>query len=186
MEAFEKQATVWQLNEDYRCSEITSKTRFVGIIGYGDSENIAIRVLNAAFSSMDKPIRCLPLLPGDLSKFPKMLEKMKINGLIVDPAYDGDLTSLTTSLDEFATSAGDGSGDVSGNVSGNWGATAVAAVTILPSASSSASSAIRRRVRGGAGSTRRSNRAGSGCRVRTAGYGPTRRGMRRATPADRR
>jgi len=118
MEAFEKQATVWQLNEDYRCSEITSKTRFVGIIGYGDSENIAVRVLNSAFSSMDKPIRCLPLLPGDLSKFPKMLEKMKINGLIVDPAYDGDLTSLTTSLDELATASK--RIDVLKEISGGW------------------------------------------------------------------
>ena len=118
MEAFEKQATVWQLNEDYRCSEINSRTRFVGIIGYGDSENIAVRVLNAAFSSMDKPIRCLPLLPGDLSKFPKMLEKMKINCLIVDPAYDGDLTSLTTSLDEFATASN--RIDVLKEISGGW------------------------------------------------------------------
>jgi 3-dehydroquinate dehydratase / shikimate dehydrogenase len=118
MEAFEKQATVWQLNEDYRCSEITAKTRFVGIIGCGDSENIAARVLNAAFSSMDKPIRCLPLLPGDLSKFPKMLEKMKINGLIVDPAYGGDLTSLTSSLDEFATASN--RIDVLKEASGGW------------------------------------------------------------------
>ncbi|MEI6539406.1 MAG: type I 3-dehydroquinate dehydratase [Planctomycetota bacterium] len=105
MEAFAKQSTVWQLQEDYRCGEINSKTRFVGIIGYGDSENIAARVINAAFSSMEKPIRCLPLLPGDLSKFPKMLEKMKINGLIVDPAYEGDLTSLAASRDELATAS---------------------------------------------------------------------------------
>ncbi len=103
MEAFTGQATVWQLNEDYRCSEINSKTRFVGIVGQGDGENIAARVFNAAFSSMEKPIRCLPLLPGDLNKFPKILEKMKINGLIVDPAYDGDLTSLASTRDELAT-----------------------------------------------------------------------------------
>ena len=118
MEAFEKQATVWQLNEDYRCSEINAKTRFVGIIGSGNSENIAARVLNSAFSSMDKPIRCLPLLPGDLSKFPKILEKIKINGLIVDPAYDGDLTSLTSSLDDCATASN--RIDVLKEVAGGW------------------------------------------------------------------
>ena len=105
MEAIAKQSTVWQLNEDYRCGEINSGTRFVGIIGCGDSENIIARVFNAAFSSMDKPIRCLPLLPGDLSKFPRMLEKMKINGLIVDPAYDGDLTSVATLRDKYATAS---------------------------------------------------------------------------------
>ena len=106
MEAFPKQPTVWQLKEDYRWDEISSKTRFVGIIGSGDSENIAARVLNTAFQSMDKPIRCLPLLPGDLSKFPKMLEKMKINGLIIDSAYDGDLTSLAAVKDEMTQSSG--------------------------------------------------------------------------------
>ena len=105
MEAFADQATVWQLQGDYRCGEIDAKTRFVGIIGQGDGENIAARVFNTAFSAMEKPIRCLPLLPGDLSKFPKMLEKMKINGLIVDPAYDGDLTPLAASRDEFATAS---------------------------------------------------------------------------------
>ena len=106
MEAFPKQPTVWQLKEDYRWDEIDSKTRFVGIIGSGDSENIAARVLNTAFQLMEKPIRCLPLLPGDLSKFLKMLEKMKINGLIVDPAFDGDLSSLAGEKDEMAQSSG--------------------------------------------------------------------------------
>ncbi len=101
MEAFPKQPTVWELKEDYRWDEIGNKTRFLGVIGSGNSENIACRVFNAAFRLMDKPIRCLPLMPGDLSKFPKMLEKMKINGLIVDPAYNGDLTPMATVKDEM-------------------------------------------------------------------------------------
>lgn len=99
MEAFPKQPTVWDLTEDYRWNEIGSKTRFLGVVGSGDSENVACRVLNAAFQMIDKPIRCLPLLPGDLSKFPKMLEKLKINGLVVDSSYDGDLTGMVASKD---------------------------------------------------------------------------------------
>jgi 3-dehydroquinate dehydratase/shikimate dehydrogenase len=55
---------------------------------------------------MDRPIRCLPLLPGDLNRFPKMLEKMKINGLIVDPCCNLDLTPLAASTDEGAASSG--------------------------------------------------------------------------------
>jgi 3-dehydroquinate dehydratase/shikimate dehydrogenase len=105
-ESFAQQPTVWQLNEDYRCGDINSKTRFVGIIGCGESENIASRVFNAAFSAMEKPIRCLPLLPGNLSRFSKMLEKMKINGLIVDPAYDEDLSSVVVSQGELAAVSG--------------------------------------------------------------------------------
>jgi len=105
MEAFVEQSTVGQLSDDYHCGEINSKTRFLGVIGYGDSENITARVFNAAFSSMERPIRCLPLLPGDLSKFPKMLESLKINRLIVDHAYDGDLSSVAGSRDKYATAS---------------------------------------------------------------------------------
>jgi 3-dehydroquinate dehydratase / shikimate dehydrogenase len=105
MEAFPKQPTVWELKEDYRWDEISPKSRFLGVVGSGDSENVVCRVLNAAFQLMDKPIRCLPLLPGDLSKFPKMLEKMKINGLVVDPSYNGDLLELATVKDELATAS---------------------------------------------------------------------------------
>ena len=106
MEAFPAQSTVWQLREDYRWNDIDGRTSFLGIIGSGESENIAARVLNAAFQAMDRPIRCLPLLPGDLSRFPKMLEKMKINGLIVDPCCNIDLTPLAATADEAATSSG--------------------------------------------------------------------------------
>lgn len=106
MEAYPKQPTVWQLKEDYRWDEIGNKSRFVGIIGSSDSENVAARVFNAAFQSMDKSIRCLPLLPGDLSKMQKMLTQMKINGLIVDPAYDGDLSSFAVNKDEMAQASG--------------------------------------------------------------------------------
>ena len=102
MEAYPKQPTVWQLKEDYRWDEIGTKTRFLGVVGSGDSENVACRVLNAAFQLMEKPIRCLPLVPGDLTKFPKMLEKMKINGLIVDPGYNGDLSGMATVKDELS------------------------------------------------------------------------------------
>jgi 3-dehydroquinate dehydratase/shikimate dehydrogenase len=105
MEAYPKQPTVWQLKEDYRWDEIGAKTRFLGVVGSGDSENVACRVLNAAFQLMEKPIRCLPLLPGDLTKFPKMLEKMKINGLIVDPGYSGDLTGMAAVKDELSESS---------------------------------------------------------------------------------
>jgi 3-dehydroquinate dehydratase/shikimate dehydrogenase len=105
MEAFARQPTVWQLRDDYHWDAINNKTRFLGVIGYGESENITSRVLNAAFQQMDRPIRCLPLQPGDLSRFPKMLEKLGINGLIVDPAWRGDLFDLVTSSDEIGTAA---------------------------------------------------------------------------------
>lgn len=106
MEAFEQQQTVFQLKEDYRWHEINSKTRFLGIVGFGTAENTAARVLNAAFASMDRPIRCLPLIPGDLGRLPKMLSVMKINGLIVDPSFQADLSQLATPADDLVQRSG--------------------------------------------------------------------------------
>jgi 3-dehydroquinate dehydratase/shikimate dehydrogenase len=105
-EAIAQQATVWQLNEDYRSGEINRQTRFTGVIGCGETENITARVFNAGFATMGRRIRCLPLLPGDHSKFAKMLEKMKINGLVVAPGYDGDLTPVVAKCDELAMASG--------------------------------------------------------------------------------
>ncbi|MBL8815516.1 MAG: type I 3-dehydroquinate dehydratase [Planctomyces sp.] len=106
MEAFEQQPTVWQLKEEYHFEDINSKTRFLGIVGYGTAENTAARVLNAAFQELDKPIRCLPLIPGDVSRLPKMLSTMKINGLIIDPAYMTSMSTFAGPGDETAQKTG--------------------------------------------------------------------------------
>lgn len=106
MEAYDGQPTVWQLEEEYRWQEIGPKTRFLGIVGMGLAENTTARVLNAAFSEMGKPIRCLPIVPGRTDRLQKMLGNMKINGLLVDAAYDGDLSDFASPGDEIAEKTG--------------------------------------------------------------------------------
>jgi len=106
MEAFPAQPTIWQLREDYRTGEIGNKTHFLGIVGRGIGENIAARVLNTAFEEMGRPIRCLPLLPGDLRRFPMMLEKLGINGIVVAPDWSDDLTELSEHGDELVRRSG--------------------------------------------------------------------------------
>lgn len=106
MEAFEQQPTVFQLKEEYRWDEISSKTRFLGIVGFGRAENRTARVLNAAFQAMDRPIRCLPLIPGDVARLPRMLATMKINGLIVDPSFSGDLSGMAAPGDDLVQRSG--------------------------------------------------------------------------------
>ena len=100
MEAYESQPTVWQLEEEYCWEDIGKKTRFIGVVGRGAAENTIVRVLNAAFKEMDKPIRCLPLVPGNLARLQKMLGVMKINALLVDPLYANDLSSMCTPADD--------------------------------------------------------------------------------------
>jgi len=106
METHEAQPTVWQLEDQYCWGDISKKTRFVGVVGLGVAENTMVRILNAAFHEMQKPIRCLPLQPGNITRLQKMLSVMKINALLVDPLYDGDLSDMCTPGDEMAQQSG--------------------------------------------------------------------------------
>ncbi len=106
MEAYEGQPNVWQLEEDYWWGDINRKTRFLGVIGMGAAENSTVRVLNAAFHELNKPIRCLPLLPGKIDRLPKMLSTLKINGLLIDPHHASDLSGMCRPGDEMAEQTG--------------------------------------------------------------------------------
>lgn len=94
MEAYEGQPSVWQLEEEYGFADIGKKTRFIGVVGLGTAENTTVRVFNAAFQDLDKPIRCLPILPGNLERLKKRLGIMKINAMVVDPMWTGDLSGM--------------------------------------------------------------------------------------------
>jgi 3-dehydroquinate dehydratase/shikimate dehydrogenase len=106
MEAFEGQPTVWQLRDEYCCHEITRKTRFLGIAGIGPSVGTTARILNAAFRDMDRPVRCLPLLPADAARLPRMLTAMKINALLVDSCFEGDLSGMMVQADDVVKQSG--------------------------------------------------------------------------------
>ena len=105
MEAYESQPTIWQL-EEYCWQDLEKKTRFVGVIGMGAGENVTVRILNAAFKELQKPIRCLPILPGKMDRLKKMLGTLKINALIVDPMFDGDPAPIGELSGDFAANTG--------------------------------------------------------------------------------
>ena len=106
METHAAQPTVWQLEDEYCWGDISKKTRFIGVVGMGAAENTTVRVLNAAFKELDKPIRCLPLMPGSMTRLKKALSIMKINALLVDPMYDRDLRELCAADAETAERSG--------------------------------------------------------------------------------
>lgn len=83
MEAHDGQKTVWDLRESYAWQEVARKTRFIGVVGMGQTELASIRVLNAAFRQAEADIRCLPLRLGEMKHVDKMLSTLKIKGLIV-------------------------------------------------------------------------------------------------------
>lgn len=106
MESYDGQPSVWQLEEEYGWEDIGRGTRFVGVVGIGQAENLTVRVLNAAFRQMKRPIRCLPFIPGQLDRLEKRLSQLKINALLVDPLYDGAISSMCSPADDIAQQSG--------------------------------------------------------------------------------
>lgn len=118
METCEGEASVSQLEDEYCWSDITRKTRFVGIVGRGAAENTTARILNAAFKEFDVPFRCLPIVPGRPDRLRKMLEVLKIRALVITSEYSGEMKHL---VDDVHRSVGtDGHIDLMTCKEGRW------------------------------------------------------------------
>ncbi|MDA1015862.1 MAG: type I 3-dehydroquinate dehydratase [Planctomycetota bacterium] len=106
MEAHPGQATVWELNDTYSLSEINPQTRFIGVVGMGDVERSIVKSLNAAFRITELNVRCLPIQLQKSDKLGKMLDILKINGLIVTPQAGVYLGGLASKLEDVARNSG--------------------------------------------------------------------------------
>ena len=95
MEVLPGQTSAFDLDEVYHLDSISSKTRFLGLVGYGSTQSLLAKILNHGFAQIDSPLRCLPMQVRSLEGIRKKLDILKIPGLIVNPA-------LPMNLDEFA------------------------------------------------------------------------------------
>lgn len=100
LEAFEGQATVFELDEIYSCREIDKSTAFVAIAGFGESQTITTRILNAAFKQIGANVRCLPIELGDVKMLKKMLDVLKIKAILVSEGNGQRLMPLAEHIDK--------------------------------------------------------------------------------------
>ncbi len=98
MEAYPGQPTIDDLNAIYRVGEIQKSTRFLGIVGHGPRELALAACLNAAFASAEMGIRCLPLEIGNLKTFRKLIDIVKLAGVIVDVPHQEAVLELDPTL----------------------------------------------------------------------------------------
>jgi len=106
IEAYEDQATVWDLEERYSWNEIGSGTRFVGLVGFGASDSTTVRPLNAGFKSLDLNTRCLPLEIASFDKLAQMLEILRINALVISPAFATRMLPFAQHVEPAAQESG--------------------------------------------------------------------------------
>jgi len=100
MEAHPGQATVFELNETFHCSEINSKTIFVGIAGFGETQTLTTQKFNAAFKQLGMNVRCLPIELGHVGQLKKMLDVLKIRAIVVGGGQGKALFPLAEHVDE--------------------------------------------------------------------------------------
>jgi 3-dehydroquinate dehydratase/shikimate dehydrogenase len=98
MEAYPGQPTIDDLNAIYRVADIQKSTRFVGIVGHGPREIALAACLNAAFASADMGLRCLPLEIGNLKTFRKLIDIVKLAGVVIDAKHAETVLELEPEL----------------------------------------------------------------------------------------
>ncbi|WP_092052721.1 type I 3-dehydroquinate dehydratase [Planctomicrobium piriforme] len=106
MEAYPGQATVFDLKDIYHSDGITPKTAFVAVAGFGESQTVTTKVLNAGFQHLGGNVRCLPIELGDLRQLKKMLDVLKIRAIIVQGAHGQSLLELAEHVDKHDRQSG--------------------------------------------------------------------------------
>ena len=128
MEAYTGQLTVETLKTVYRHQDIGKATRFIGVLGSGEREQVVTALLNAALAHLELPQRCLPLPLGNIRLFKKIVEAVKLGSVVVDEEnrialrdmvgkYEGG-AEIVHGIDLLARPAN--SGTVSSSWTGPW------------------------------------------------------------------
>lgn len=94
MEAYPGQPTVQELREVYDYKKIARGTRLLGVTGFEEREFYTVAGLNAALAHLELSARCLPLAVGSRKLFGKVIELVKLAGVVIDPENQQRLLDL--------------------------------------------------------------------------------------------
>ncbi|HLW65651.1 MAG TPA: type I 3-dehydroquinate dehydratase [Gemmataceae bacterium] len=99
-EAYAGQPTARDLEQVYHYRSIDRQTSFIGVTGVGEREFLNTALLNASFAQAGLPLRCLPLQVGNVKLFRKVIEAVKLRGVVVEQEQQDGLREMATLLDE--------------------------------------------------------------------------------------
>lgn len=100
MEAHPGQVTVHDLVDTYHWHDINRQTRFVGIGGFDSMSMKTLEIFNSAFKKLGLKIRCLPIQFGELDRFQKMMDILKIEAVILGNEIGSRFLSVADQVDE--------------------------------------------------------------------------------------
>ncbi|HEV8061290.1 MAG TPA: type I 3-dehydroquinate dehydratase [Gemmataceae bacterium] len=105
MEAYPGQPSVRELRDIFHYDKIEKSTRFLGVTGFGEQETAKVAAFNALLAQQKSPVRCLPLGLGSLPIFRKVMDAVKLAGVVVDAEHQEAVVSLASTLTPEAATA---------------------------------------------------------------------------------
>jgi len=105
MEAYPGQPTVHDLTNVYHYHSIQKNTRLVGMTGFTDLEYFNTAALNAAFTHLESNTRCLPIQVGNVKLFSKVINLVKLVGVVIDEDHRKAILEIAGEAEPAATQA---------------------------------------------------------------------------------
>jgi shikimate 5-dehydrogenase len=102
METYPGQATISDLENVYHYRAIDRATRLIGVTGFTEQTFVTVAMLNAAMAHLGLPARCLPLQVGSVPLFRKVMEAVRLAGVVVDEPHHGQIVEIATTLETVA------------------------------------------------------------------------------------
>lgn len=105
MEAYPGQPTVSDLETIYHYRAIDRATRLIGVTGFGDRDVATVAALNAGLAHLQLAARCLPLSMGSVRLFRKVMDAVKLAGVVVEEEYQEDILEIAAEVEPVAREA---------------------------------------------------------------------------------
>jgi 3-dehydroquinate dehydratase/shikimate dehydrogenase len=129
LEAYAGQPTIEDLEAIYHYRAIERSTRLIGVTGFDDQARFAVAGLNAGLAYRNLSVRCWPVAMGDPVLFRKIIQAVKLAGVVIDDGHQAAALAIATQLDPDAAEAR--AADVLVQQDGGWRAHHTASVVAV-------------------------------------------------------
>jgi 3-dehydroquinate dehydratase/shikimate dehydrogenase len=105
LESYPGQPTVEDLEAVYHYRAIERSTRLIGVTGFDERARYAAAGLNAGLAHRNLPVRCWPVAMGDPGLFRKIIQAVKLAGVVIDDAHQAAALAMATDYGPGAAEA---------------------------------------------------------------------------------
>jgi 3-dehydroquinate dehydratase/shikimate dehydrogenase len=105
LESYPGQPTIADLETVYHYRTIERSTRLIGVTGFGERSRCVVAVLNACLTRCKLPTRCWPVAMGDPRLFRKIMQAVKLAGVVIDDGHQAAAAAIATESDSGAAEA---------------------------------------------------------------------------------